>query len=290
MSTFLSLAFLAQVLRISVPYVLAALGGTLSERSGVINLALEGILLGSALTATLGSEQGGVAAGLFAGVAGGLLVASIYALVVLRFRADQIVAGVAVNLLVLGLTRFVLKLVWGSASSSPSVPGFGPGPAAGLFMAAVGLLAVGLQVWLGRTAFGLRLRATGEHPEAVDSLGVDVLRVRWRALLAAGALAGLGGAWLALDNHGFVDRMSGGRGYIALAAMIFGRWKPVGVTLACLLFGFTDALQLNLQGQTSAIPRELLQMLPYLLTIVTLAGVIGRSRAPQALGRPWWGR
>jgi simple sugar transport system permease protein len=145
-------------------------------------------------------------------------------------------------------------------------------------------------VVLARTAFGLRVRATGEHPEAVDSLGVEVTRVRWLAQLAAGALAGLGGAWLALDNHGFVDRMSGGRGYIALAAMIFGRWRPVGVAAACLLFGFTDALQLNLQGHETGIPRELLQMLPYLVAIVTLAGVIGRSRAPRALGRPWWGR
>jgi ABC-type uncharacterized transport system permease subunit len=286
----LTLAFFAQVLRISVPYVLAALGGTVSERAGVINLALEGILLGSALTTTLGAEQGGVLAGALAGVAGGLAVAALYGLVVLRFRADQIVAGVAVNLLVLGLSRFVLKLAWGSASSSPTVAGFGRGAADLVFMTGVAALVVVLHVWLGRTAFGLRVRATGEHPEAADSLGVNVLAVRWRAVLTAGALAGLGGAWLALDNHGFVDRMSGGRGYIALAAMIFGRWRPVGVTLACLLFGFTDALQLNLQGHATAIPRELVQMLPYLLTIVTLAGVIGRSRAPRALGRPWWGR
>jgi ABC-type uncharacterized transport system permease subunit len=286
----LTLAFVAQVLRISVPYVLAALGGTLSERAGVIHLALEGVLLGSALTATLGAQAGGVPLGIVAGVAGGVAVGALYALVVLRFRADQIVAGVAVNLLALGLSRFVLKLVWGSASSSPTVAGFGHGHTDAFFMLAVVALVVGLHVLLARTAFGLRVRATGEHPEAVDSLGVEVLRVRWLAQLGAGALAGLGGAWLALDNHGFVDRMSGGRGYIALAAMIFGRWKPLTVALACLLFGFTDALQLNLQGHETGIPRELLQMLPYLLTIVTLAGVIGRSRAPRALGRPWWGR
>jgi ABC-type uncharacterized transport system permease subunit len=285
-----TLAFVAQVLRISVPYVLAALGGTLSERAGVVHLALEGVLLGSALTATLGAQAGGIPLGILAGVAGGLAVGALYALVVLRFRADQIVAGVAVNLLALGLSRFVLKLVWGSASSSPTVPGFGHGHTDAIFMLFVLALVVGLHVLVTRTAFGLRVRATGEHPEAVDSLGVEVLRVRWLAQLGAGALAGLGGAWLALDNHGFVDRMSGGRGYIALAAMIFGRWKPLTVALACLLFGFTDALQLNLQGHETGIPRELLQMLPYLLTIVTLAGVIGRSRAPRALGRPWWGR
>ena len=290
MMDLLTIAFFAQALRISVPYVLAALGGTLSERAGVINLALEGILLGSALAAAIGAEQGGVALGVLAGAVGGVAVAAVYALVVLRFRADQIVSGVAVNLLVLGLTRFVLKLHWGSASSSPTVPGFGRSWADEAFMTGVAVLVIVLQVVLARSVAGLRVRAVGEHPEAADSLGVEVLRVRTVALLAAGALAGLGGAWLALDNHGFVDRMSGGRGYIALAAMIFGRWRPVGVTLACLLFGFADALQLNLQGRTGGVPRELVQMLPYVLTIVTLAGVIGRSRAPRALGRPWWGR
>ncbi len=290
MSDLLTLAFLAQTLRISVPYVLAALGGTISERAGVINLALEGILLGGALTATLGAEHGGALAGALAGVAGGLAVAGLYALVVLRFRADQIVAGVAVNLLVLGLSRYVMKLAWGSSSSSPSMPGFGRSYADEAFMVGVVVLVIVLHVVLGRTAAGLRVRAVGEHPEAAHSLGVNVVKVRLLALLGAGALAGLGGAWLALDNHGFVDRMSGGRGYIALAAMIFGRWKPIGVAFACLLFGFADALQLNLQGRATAIPRELIQMLPYVLTLVTLAGVIGRSRAPGALGRPWWGR
>jgi simple sugar transport system permease protein len=289
----ITLAFLAQGLRISVPYVLAALGGTVSERAGVINLALEGMLLVGAFSATVGSDLGGPAVGALAGMAGGVLLAAVYALAVIRFRADQIVAGVAINLLALGLTRYLLKLVYESASNSRDVPGF---DGAGLlswsnvFLVGAALLAVGVHVWIYRTRGGLRLRSVGEHPDAADSLGVRVARVRAGAVLASGVFAGLGGAWLALDNQGFVDRMSGGRGYIALAAMIFGRWTPLGATAACLLFGFAEALQLNLQATATTIPREVVQILPYVLTMIALAGVfVGRrgARAPAALGRPW---
>ncbi|MBN2357810.1 MAG: ABC transporter permease [Deltaproteobacteria bacterium] len=283
----LGLAFALQVLRISVPYALAAMGGTLSERSGVVNLALEGMLLGGAFSATVGSFYGGAAAGVVAGAFGGLLVAALYAWVVLRFGADQIVAGVAINLLALGATRYLLKLIFDSASSSPSVPGFDGAGWAGLFIALTALCVVAIHGWLMLTPGGLRLRAVGDQPAAAHSLGVDVLAVRWRAVLAAGVLAGLGGAWLALDNHGFVDRMSGGRGYIAIAAMIFGRWQPLTATAACLLFGLADALQLNLQTTTTLLPREWVQMLPYVLTMVALVGVAGRSRPPAALGTPF---
>jgi len=290
-TSLLTLAFLLQVLRITVPYVLAALGGTLSERSGVVNLALEGMLLAGAFTATVGAQAGGplgVALGAAYGIAGGVVIAALYAVVVLRFGADQIVAGVAVNLLALGLTRFFLKLVFHSASSSPRVGGF-EGSGAYLFVAAAAILALAVHYLVTVTPYGLRLRAAGEHPFALSSLGVDVLRLRFGAVLASGVLAGLGGAWLALDNHGFVDRMSNGRGYIALAAIIFGNWRPGAATLACLLFGLADALQLNLQATATSVPREFVQILPYVLTMVTLAGVIGRSRAPAALGRPWPG-
>lgn len=285
LSTFISLAFLLQIVRISVPYVMAAMGGTISERSGVVNLALEGMLLVGAFTTTVGSHYSGSAmVGALCGILGGLLVALLYATIVLRFKADQIVTGVAVNLLALGLTRFFLKLVFKSASSSPNVAGFtDAGAFSFVTLAALGVLA--MSWFLGKTPAGLRIRAVGEHPSAAASLGINVLRTRLGAVLASGVLAGLGGAWLALENHGFVDRMSGGRGYIAIAAMIFGKWRPGAATLACLLFGFADALQLNLQAHTTAIPRELIQILPYALTIVTLAGVIGRARAPAALGR-----
>ena len=290
MSTFVTLGFLLQVLRISVPYVLAALGGTLSERAGVINLALEGMLLGGAFLATIGADVGGISLGLVAGMAGGLLVASLYALAVLRLQADQIVAGVAVNLLVLGLTRFLMKLFFHSASSSPAVPGFANTTEVVAFLAVVALGAIGVHILITRTPYGLRLRAVGEHPACADSLGVSVSLVRTSAVLGSGVLAGLGGAWLALDNHGFVDRMSGGRGYIAIAAVIFGKWRPLPVMAACLMFGLADAAQLRLQTSVDWLPREVVQILPYALTIVALAGAIGRSRAPAALGTPFAGR
>jgi simple sugar transport system permease protein len=280
------IAFFFQGLRISVPYVLAALGGTLSERSGVVNLGLEAMLLLGAFAATVGAEHGGPVAGALAGAAGGLAVAALYAWAVLRARADQIVAGVALNLLAVGVTRYLLKLVYHSASNSAAVPGL-EGPGTGAFVALAAVAAVGVQLWLAGTPGGLRLRATGEHPEAVDSLGVDVVGVRLRAVLASGVLAGLGGAWLALDNHGFVDRMSGGRGYIAIAAVIFGKWTPLGAAAACLLFGFSDAAQLALQTRVTVVPRELVQVLPYVVTLVALAGLMGRARAPRALGVPW---
>lgn len=280
------IAFFLQGLRISVPYVLAATGGALSERAGVVNLVLEAMLLCGAFAATIGAESGGVAAGILAGAAGGLVVAALYAWAVLRARADQIVAGVAINLLAVGLTRYLLKLIFHSASNSSQVAGLDELGTALFVVTAVGA-ALAAELWLRATPAGLRLRAVGEHPEAADSLGVDVLRVRLGAVLASGVLAGLGGAWLALDNHGFVDRMSGGRGYIALAAVIFGKWHPLGAAVACLLFGFCDALQLTLQTRVTAVPRELVQVLPYLVTIVVLAGFMGRARAPRSLGRPW---
>jgi len=290
MTDLLTLAFLLQILRITVPYVLAALGGTLSERSGVVNLALEGILLTGAFTAALGAKLAGgttgVALAAVFGVGGGVAMAALYAVAVLRFRADQIVAGVAVNLLAIGLTRYFLKLVFHTASSSGRVAGF-EGAGTYLFVGAAAVLALLVHVYVTSTPSGLRLRAVGEHPDAAASLGVDVIGTRLRAILASGVLAGLGGAWLLLSNHEFTDRMSNGRGYIALAAMIFGNWRPGAATLACLLFGFADALQLNLQATATSVPREFVQILPYVLTMVTLAGVIGRSRAPAALGRPW---
>jgi simple sugar transport system permease protein len=284
----LSLAFGAQILRIAVPYLLAAWGGTLSERSGVINIALEGKLLLGALAATLGAHYtGSMWIGLACGAAGGVAVAALYGLVVIRFGGDQIVAGVAINLLALGLSRYVLRLVFDSASNSERVAGFET--SAVLSNPVFWLVVVtGLIVYLtmARTRFGLRIRAAGEHPDALASAGVSVRGVRWRAVLLAGALAGLGGAWLAMSNSGFSDNMSGGRGYIALAAVIMGKWEPAWAAAACLLFAFAEALQFQLQALGVGLPGELVQTLPWVLTIVALAGFIGRSRAPAALGIP----
>ncbi len=282
-----SIAFLAQVLRIAVPYGMAALGGVLSERSGVINLALEGKLLCGALGAAMGAHaSGSVFIGMLSGSAAGLAVAALYGLAVIRFRGDQIVCGVAINLLALGLTRFILRLAYNSSSNSPNTPGF----TGGLFgnPAFYAVILIGGLVWLvlAKTPWGLRVRASGEHPEALLTAGVSVAKMRWMAVLAAGVLAGLGGGWLAMENSAFTDNISGGRGYIALAAVIMGSWRPLYAAAAALLFATADALQVHLQTSAIGIPSELVQTLPWVLTMVFLAGLIGRSRAPKALGKP----
>jgi ABC-type uncharacterized transport system permease subunit len=285
MHAILSLGFAAAVVRITAPYALAALGGTLSERSGVINIALEGLLLWGAFAGTLGAFFGhSAAAGIAAGVAGGALLAALYAILVIRLRGDQIVCGVALNLFADGITRFGLKSIFDSSSNSPRVDAWGAiGPQ---LIVATLLLIVLLHFVISRTPFGLRLRAVGEHPQAAASLGVSVARVRYLAVILAGALAGLGGVWLAADQRQFVAGMSNGRGYIALAALIFGKWRPLWAAAACLLFGVAEALQIALQAAGVGVPGWAVQMLPYVLTMVTLAGLIGRSTPPRALGRP----
>lgn len=283
-ATLVSLGFFAAVVRITVPYALAALGGTLSERSGVINIALEGLLLIGAFTATIGAYVGhGATAGVIGGVVGGAAFGALYALLVVTLRGDQIVCGVALNLLADGLTRFLLKATFDSSSNSPRIDAWG---AVGtrLIVLTVALVAL-FHVVVYRTPFGLRLRAVGEHPDAAASLGVRPARIRWIALILAGALAGLGGAWLAADQRQFVAGMSNGRGYIALAAMIFGGWRPVRAAAACLLFGVAEAMQIALQAAGVGVPGWVVQMLPYVLTMVTLAGFIGRAQPPRALGK-----
>jgi general nucleoside transport system permease protein len=223
---------------------------------------------------------------------GGAVLALLYAVSSIRFRADQVVVGIAINLLAIGLTRFLLRLFFDSSSNSPRVDGFvaqGSGTGLGalttnpLVWAAV--LVAPLVAWLlYRTPFGLRVRAVGEHPAAAASVGVAVARVRYLAVVLSGVLAGLGGGYLALDQHRFTDGMTAGRGFIALAATIFGRWDPSRVALACLLFAAAETLQIRLQG-TQALPSQLVEMLPYVLTIVALAGLVGRAVAPAALGK-----
>ncbi len=286
------LLFLAQTLRIAVPYLFAAGGGALAERSGIVSLSLEGYMLGGAFTAAIGAYYTDSAwLALMCGVGGGLLLAGIHAIGTIRFRADQVVTGVAINLFAVGITRFFLQLAFKSSSNSPRVPGFG-GENAGVWLA---LLSNPL-VWLGvaaipvlafvvrRTTFGLRVRAVGEHPDAAASVGVPVNRIRYVAVLASGALAALGGSFLALDQHQFTDSMTAGRGFIALAAVIFGRWDPVRAGFACLLFAAAETFQIRLQA-AQLIPSQFVAMIPYVLTIIAVAGVVGRSVPPAALGR-----
>ncbi|HEU5056244.1 MAG TPA: ABC transporter permease [Kofleriaceae bacterium] len=288
MTDLLVIAFLLQTLRIAAPILLAALGGVMSERSGIVDLSLEGKLLMGALATEIGAHATGSAtAGALAGMAGGMATAALYGVVVIRFRADQIVSGIAINMLAIGLGAFAIQLLYGSASNSPKIPGF-PGSllANPLFWIALALVPA-VHLLLERTRLGLRVRAAGEHPAAAESLGVRVARIRWEAVLLSGALAGLGGAWLALENHSFVSDMAAGRGYLALAAVIMGNWRPVGAALACLFFGAAQALQIQLKtAGLVAIPDSVASLVPYVLTIVALAGFIGRSRPPASLGRP----
>ncbi len=285
------IAFIAQTLRIAMPYLFASAGGVVSERAGLIGLTLEGYMLLAAFCAALGSYFGGGPwTGILAGAAGGAAAGLLYGLCSIRYRANQVVVGIAINLLAIGLTRFLLRLTFDSSSNSPRIPGFAE--------TGTGLLALAMNplAWLGvlvlpavgwllfRTPFGLRMRAVGEHPEAAVSVGVPVQRVRWIAVCLSGALAGLGGAYLALDQHQFTDQMTAGRGFIALAATIFGRWDPKRVAIACLLFAAAETLQIRLQG-TQLIPSQFVEMIPYVLTIIALAGVVGRAVPPAALGR-----
>jgi ABC-type uncharacterized transport system permease subunit len=289
----IALAFLAQTLRIAIPYLFAGAGGVMSERAGLIGLTLEGYMLGGAFGAAVGAlATGSPVVGAITGMIFGGLLALLYAVSSLRFRANQVVTGVAINLLVVGLTRFFLRLLYDSSSNSPRVPGFGRADSGSGF----GALAINPLVWLGvlalvaigwllaRTAFGLRVRAVGEHPEAAASVGVNVHRTQYVAVVLSGMLAALGGVYLALDQHQFTDQMTAGRGFIALAATIFGRWEAKRVAVACLLFAAAETLQIQLQG-TQAIPSQFIEMIPYVLTIVALAGVVGRAVPPAALGR-----
>ena len=287
------MAFLLQTLRIAIPYLFAAAGGVVAERAGVISLTLEGFMLSGAFGAAIGAYYTGSPwMGVLCGAFGGLLFGLLHAVASIRFRADQVVGGIAINLLAAGLTRFFIKLFFDSSSNSPRVPGFGAG--AGTSLAAsvftnplvwMGIAVIPLLAWvIGRTPFGLRVRAVGEHPEAAETLGVRVHRIRYVAVTLSGVLAALGGAYLALDQHQFTDNMTAGRGFIAIAAVIFGRWDPARAGIACLLFAAAETLQIQLQG-AQAIPSQFIQMIPYLLTIVALAGLVRRSVPPAALGK-----
>lgn len=293
------LAFVVQTLRIAIPYLFAAAGGVLSERSGVIALTLEGWMLTGAFTATIGTYYSGSPwVGVLCGIGGGVLAALLHAVACIRYRADQVVVGIAINLLAVAITRFFLRLAFDSSSNSPRVAGFDWGMGTGDGgretgvlaslanpLVPLGVLSLVLVWWvLYRTPFGLRLRAVGEKPEAAVTVGISVNRVRWIAVLGAGALASLGGTYLALEQHQFTDSMTAGRGFIALAAVIFGKWEPKRVAIACLLFAAAETLQIQLQG-LQLIPSQFVEMIPYILTIVAVAGVVGRATPPAALGK-----
>ena len=297
MGEILSLALIFSTIRMATPLVWAAIGGLYSERSGVINVALEGLMLAGAFTAAaMTFYSGSPWIGLVGGMLAGALVAAVLAVACIRFQANEVVAGMGINILFLGLPAVLSGALFSSSGSTPQiarqnlVPEFGQVSALSLLALAV---VVATSYVLFRTPFGLRLRAVGENPEAADAAGVRVERLRYSAVILSGVLAGIGGAYLSIGQASlFTRNMTAGRGFIALAALIFGKWRPVQTMLACLLFGFAEALTIQMQGVAKLpsgeeIPVQFVQMIPYVVTIVVLAGFIGHSRAPAALGVPY---
>jgi simple sugar transport system permease protein len=290
MSDIFTIGLLLSAIRLATPLLLAALGGMFSERAGVINIALEGLMLAGAFTAASVTWYAGSPwVGLVAAVLAGVAIAGVHAVACIRYRADQVVSGTAINILMLGVPALLSGAFFLSSGSTPQVPKEQLIPYTPIFIA---FLLVPLTYYvLYYTPFGLRLRAVGENPEAADAAGVSVKVMRYSAVLLSGALAGIGGAYLSIGQSSlFTRNMSAGRGFIALAALIFGKWRPVQTMLACLLFGFTEAIAIQLQGVRfggEEIPTQFVQIIPYVLTIVVLAGFIGTSRAPRALGIPY---
>jgi len=283
----ISVSLLASTIRLATPLLLAALGGLLSERSGIINIGLEGMMLAGAFTAAAVTYYAANPwAGLLAAIGAGLFVAFIHAVACIEFDADQVVSGTAINILMLGGPPLMSGALFQTTGSTPQLPQSSLIPNAPMAIA-FGLVPV---VWyvLYRTRFGLRLRAVGENPEAADTAGVPVKRIRYAAVLISGALAAIGGAYLSIGQSSlFTRNMSAGRGFIALAALIFGKWRPFQTMLACLLFGFGEAASLQMQGVIPHIRVEYIEIVPYVLTMVVLAGFIGLSRPPRALGQPY---
>src|SRR5688572_22449444 len=289
MADLFTIALIFSTIRLSTPLVLAALGGLFSERSGVINIALEGMMLAGAFTAAaITYATGSPWLGLVSAIGAGLLISLVHAVACIRYRADQVVVGTAINILMIGLPGFLSGAFFLSSGSTPQIPIEQLVPRAPIVMA-FALVPITWYV-LYRTPFGLRLRAVGENPGAADAAGVNVVKLRYLAVILSGVLAAAGGAYLSIGQSSLFTRgMTAGRGFIALAALILGKWKPVPVMLACLFFGFTEALAIQLQGVVKLpsgedIPVQFIQMIPYVLTIIVLTGFIGMSRAPKALG------
>ncbi len=308
----LSTATIAAMIRSATPLTLAAMGGIFSERGGVINIALEGIMLTGAFTAVLFSTIGasiglppGASAmlGVFAAVTFGLVIALIHAYFSITLRVNQIVSGVAINMLAFGITGLLLQLIFNVTGNSPAAPDMKPMPIPLLAdIPVLGpilfqhqpivyamFLAVPLSAFLIKsTPYGLRLRAAGDKPAAIDTVGVDVHRVRYIGVGLSGVFAGLAGAYLSLGQLNFFSEgMTAGRGFIALAAVIFGNWRPWQAFGAALLFGFSDAVQIALQNAGVTVASDFLLMAPYVVTLVALAGFIKKAVPPAAIGQPY---
>ncbi|HEX5496332.1 MAG TPA: ABC transporter permease [Mycobacteriales bacterium] len=301
-----SLVGIAQgTLFLSLPLVFGSLSGVLCERSGVINVSIEGQFLFGAFTAAFaGSLAGSLWVGLLAGGIAGMLLGAVLAVFSIRYLVDQVILGVVLNVFALGLTGFLYDRLLQPNADTYNNPGvFAPiripvladipiaGPVlfdSNVFLYLAYLLLVVLQVGLFHTRWGLRVRAVGEHPQAADTVGIRVLATRYRNVIMGGFVAGIGGAFFTVGSvGGFTKNMTSGKGFIALAALIFGRWSPLGAMAAALLFGFADQLQLVLSGIGTPIPSQALASAPYLATIFAVAGLVGKVTAPKADGKPY---
>lgn len=296
MGEILSIALIFSTIRFATPLIFAALGGMFSERSGVINIALEGLMLAGAFTAAVVTFQSGNPyLGMFCGILSGAVLAFVFAVACIKFEADQVVAGFGINILMLALPALISSALYDSAGSTQQIAKDQLLPKIfDISYASILAFALIPVCWyvLFKTPFGLRLRATGENPAAADAAGIKVARMRYSGVIISGILAAAGGAYLSIGQSSLFTRgMTAGRGYIALAALILAKWKPIPVLLACLFFGFTEALTIPLASYRLAsgdkIPVQFIQIIPYVLTIIVLAGFIGLSRAPKALGIPY---
>jgi len=296
--------FLAAAIRIATPLLLAALGGILSERAGVFAVGLEGMMLMGAFAAAVGAWASDSALfGVLLALVGGAAIGLVVAVVTVRFRADNMVTGLTSNILAAGLTSYLLRVMAGGGRpiaihltplAAWSIPGLVDLPGVGpllfalpplTYLAIVGCVALGF--FLRRTQWGLTLRAVGENPEAAFAAGIEPMRIRVVAIVVGGAIAGLGGAVLSLQQVGtFTDGMTGGRGYLALASLIVARWNPFGAAVACLAFGAAEAFELRLQGFGIPVSSYVVQMAPYLIALAVLAGLGRSSRMPASIGQP----
>ena len=294
---------LRTTLQRAVPITLGALSGVLCERSGVVNIAIEGMMLTSAMMAALVGSLTNLWGGLIAGVLTGGLLALVHAVLSIKYKTDQIVSGTVINIFAIGITSFI-SAKFLQQYQNLNNPGIFPnfkipvlseipfiGPIAfdhNLFMYGLFLFLILLHFGLFYTRWGLRLRSVGEHPKAADTLGINVFRTRYMAVILGGMMAGFGGSYFTLGSVGRFDEvMTAGRGFIGLAAMIFGNWRPFGAFGAGLLFGFADMLASKLAILGIQIPSEFLLMAPYIATMIVLAGVVGRSQVPAADGKPY---
>jgi simple sugar transport system permease protein len=306
MDTVFFVGLIAAGLRLATPILYAALGETLAQRSGVLNVGIEGIMLVGAFVAALGAvATGSPWGGLLCAILAGAALGAVHGLFCIALRVDQIVAGVGMIVLGLGLSGFGFRITLGAQRVSPPVPTFPQLDVGGLaslevigpilfghhFLVYAGPACAAVLWWfVRRTTWGLELRAIGEAPEAADSVGVAVNRMRYLATIAGGAFAGVGGAYLSIALLGsFVDNMVAGRGFIAIACVVFGRWNPLGVMAAALFFGFADAAQIRLQIQNPDIPYQFFVMMPYALAVAALVFFAGRGGLPRALGIPFVG-